>query len=76
MRHNAVLIMSLLRLMKDTGIEALMVNADAKLQVSSAVLITGQSMAPVKYRNTLPFSTFVLRLVILLPSLYSLSSFV
>jgi hypothetical protein len=48
LRYNAVLIMSLLRLMKDTGIEALVVNADAKLQVSSAVLITGQSMPPEK----------------------------
>jgi phosphatidylinositol kinase/protein kinase (PI-3 family) len=34
LRHNAVLIMSLLRLMKDAGIEALILNADAKLQVN------------------------------------------
>jgi phosphatidylinositol 3-kinase len=32
LRHNAVLIMSLLRLMKDSGIEALMENREAKLQ--------------------------------------------
>jgi hypothetical protein len=32
LRNNAVLIMSLLRLMKDSGIEALVDNRDAKLQ--------------------------------------------
>lgn len=32
LRHNAVLVMSLLRLMKDSGIEALMENREAKLQ--------------------------------------------
>ena len=39
LRHNAVLIMSLLRLMKDAGIEALMNNADAKLQVGGRTSI-------------------------------------